>query len=30
MSAAQRGKSYRKWKKAVERSMDWAGADEQE
>jgi glycerol kinase len=30
MSVAQRGKSYRKWKKAVERSMDWAGADEEE
>lgn len=30
MSAALRGKSYRKWKKAVERSMDWAGADEEE
>jgi len=28
MSAAERGKGYRKWKKAVERSMDWTGADE--
>jgi glycerol kinase len=29
MSAAERGKGYRKWKKAVERSMDWTGADEE-
>jgi glycerol kinase len=30
MSAAQRGKGFRKWKKAVERSMDWTDADEEE
>jgi len=29
MSAAQRGKGFRKWKKAVKRSMDWTDADEE-
>jgi glycerol kinase len=28
MSAAQRGKGFRNWKKAVKRSMDWTDADE--
>jgi glycerol kinase len=29
MSAAERGKGYRKWKKAVTRTMDWMDADEE-
>jgi glycerol kinase len=29
MSAAERGKGFRKWKKAVKRTMDWTDADEE-
>jgi glycerol kinase len=29
MSAAERGKGFRKWKKAVTRTMDWTDADEE-
>jgi glycerol kinase len=29
MSAAERGKGFRKWKKAVARTMDWMDADEE-
>jgi glycerol kinase len=29
MSAAERGKGFRKWKKAVKRTMDWIDADEE-
>jgi glycerol kinase len=29
MSAAERGRGYRKWKKAVTRTMDWTDADEE-
>jgi glycerol kinase len=29
MSAADRGRGFRKWKKAVQRTMDWTDADEE-
>jgi len=29
MTAAERGKGFRKWKKAVKRSMDWSDADDE-
>jgi glycerol kinase len=29
MSAAERGRGFRKWKKAVKRTMDWTDADEE-
>jgi glycerol kinase len=29
MSSAERGKGFRKWKKAVKRTMDWTDADEE-
>jgi glycerol kinase len=29
MGSAERGRGYRKWKKAVKRTMDWTDADEE-